>query len=58
MLSCISFSHSLVVVRMFDAFISVYVFVYTQTFVDVNDLSVKISYGVLVIIVALAFGYC
>ena len=35
-LSCMAFSH--VVVWMFDVFISMYAFVYTQTLVDVDDL--------------------
>ena len=33
----------IVVVLMFDVFISAYVFVYTQTLVDVGDLSVTIA---------------
>ena len=53
----------IVVVYVFDVFISAYVFVYTQTFVDVGDLPVTYSrYFVrvsgLVIVVALTFVYC
>ena len=48
---------------MFDVFISAYVFVYTQTLVDVDDLPVIYSryfvrVGGLVIVVALNFVYC
>ena len=51
-----------VVVFMFDVFISVYAFVYTQPLVDVltccNNRAALICVGGLVIVVALAFVYC
>ena len=55
----------IVVVQIFDVLISVYVFVYTQTLVDVGDLltccnnrAAFICFVGPVMVVALAFGYC
>ena len=45
---------------MFNVFTSVYIFVYTQTLVNIGDLSVTIPLHLsgLVMVVALAFVYC
>ena len=50
----------IVVVQMFDVFVSVYGFVYTQTLVDVDDLSVTISrhLSVLVDLCSCCFSFC
>ena len=52
------FSHAIVVVWMFDVYISVYENVCAQTLVDVGDnFAALICVGGLVIVVALAFVY-
>ena len=50
----------IVVVYVFDVFISVHVFVYTQTLVDIGDLSVRIArhLSALVDMYSCCFSFC